>query len=82
MTTESDFHKSRRMFAILNGNLEVAEPETPDSHAVWFGKEGWSGVETVTRGYVCPRRGHVSFYVGNDFRVTPDSEKEFFCSLT
>lgn len=77
------FHRNRRMFAIHQNNLWIAEPNLPYSHAVWFEKLGWITPEnddlmnSTTRGAVY-LNGDVYFYVGYDFQITSEAENEFF----
>lgn len=40
-TKDRKFHRSRLMFCIRNGKIEVGPTNTPDSHIEWFEKEGW-----------------------------------------
>lgn len=80
------FHSNRRMFAVVDGKLHVAPEGVDYSHATWFEKEGWITVnedgrmDTVTRGFV-DGKGDIYFYVGYDFVVTQECEKEFFTHL-
>lgn len=78
-----DFHRSRRMFCIIDGNLYIAKPQVPYSHAVWFEKEGWMTAEDdhlmkiATRGFI-DTLGNVYFFVGYDFKINETTEKTFF----
>ena len=56
--TESvmQFHKSRRMFCILNAILYIAEPNLPYFHAEWFTREGWMTPNED------PRRNNLNIY--------------------
>ncbi len=80
------FHKSRRMFAIYQDKLRVAEPNLPYSHAVWFEKEGWLTKEddklmdSIIRGYA-EDNGDIYFYVGYNFEVNAEVESIFFSYL-
>lgn len=40
-----DFHKSRRMFCILNDTIKIAPEGVAYSHAQWFVNEGWMSSE-------------------------------------
>lgn len=77
------FHKSRRMFCIKDGELHIAKPDVPYSHAVWFEKEGWmnedgdSFMDETARGVVYGD-GEIRFYVDYDFQITSEAESEFF----
>lgn len=82
-----DFHKSRRMFCIIEKTVYVAEPNVSYSHAVWFEKKGWMSVEddtfmnTAPRGFV-DAHGDVYFCVGYDFRIDAVTESIFFTCLS
>lgn len=81
------YHKSRRMFCIYEGELRIAEPNLPYSHATWFEREGWMTKEddalmdSVVRGIV-DDRGDIYFYIGHDFEVNERAETIFFQYLT
>ncbi|MFA5070331.1 MAG: hypothetical protein WC528_03540 [Patescibacteria group bacterium] len=80
------FHRSRRLFAIYNDKLFVAEPALPYSHASWFEKEGWitkendSLMNKIVRGIVDDKED-IYFYVGYDFNVNSEAESSFFPHL-
>ncbi len=80
------FHRSRRMFCIHKNNLFVAEPNTPDSHARWFEKEGWISKEkdklmdNIVRGFV-DESGNIYFYIKYNFEVNKNAESVFFSYL-
>lgn len=73
------FHRSRRMFVIIEGKLLLADPNVPYSHAEWFEKERWlsqdsdSFMEDNVRGFVDTEG--IYAYVGYDFRTSPLVEK-------
>ena len=68
-----DFHRSRRMFAIYQGILYIADENVEYSHAEWFKRMKWidesndSAMDIIVRGYA--REQTVFFYVGYDFVV-------------
>jgi hypothetical protein len=68
-----DFHRSRRMFAIYQDSLYIAESGADYSHAEWFKRMQWMDesndavMETIVRGYVKDQT--IFFYVGYDFTV-------------
>lgn len=74
------FHRQRIMFAIIDGVLQIAPKESPDSHAEWFEKLGWSSTDfdnlmaRVTRGYV--DSSGIYAYTGFDFRVEDFVEED------
>lgn len=77
------FHKHRRMFCIMKEVLHVAQPNIPDSHIEWSQREGWTTslrdpqYEKIVRGMV-DHEGNVHFYVGSDFHIDQNAEKQFF----
>lgn len=81
------FHRSRRMFCIIDDVLHIAQPNLSYSHAVWFEKEGWITtendrlMETVVRGFI-DFKGDIYFFVGYDFQVNDKIEKQFFNYLS
>ena len=86
--TESvmQFHKSRRMFCILNDILYIAEPNLPYSHAEWFTRQGWmtpdddSLMNNIPRGMI-NAQGDIYFFVGYDFDINHSIEQLFFNHL-
>ena len=87
-TTDSviTFHKNRRMFCINKEKLILGPENTPDSHAVWFEKEGWLSeadmmfMETAVHGY--DDNPGIYFYVEQDFQVYEETENDFFKHLS
>ncbi len=84
--TVKNYHKNRRMFVILDEELNIADAGLTCSHAVWFVQQGFmpqsddSLMDEVVRGIVDPK-GNVYFYVGYDFAVNKKCEDEFFLYL-
>ncbi len=82
-----DFHRKRRMFCILEGELKIAEENCPLSHAGWFLREKWISLEDdslfdeIVRGYV-DNEGNIYFYSGYRFVINSTIEKTFFNFLT
>ncbi|MDP3889051.1 MAG: hypothetical protein Q8Q25_00720 [bacterium] len=80
------FHKSRRIFCILNDTLHVAEPNLPYSHAEWFVREGWMTTEhdslmnEIPRGMISAQ-GDIYFFVGYNFDINDTIETLFFHHL-
>jgi len=77
------FHKSRRMFCIIDNTLHIAKPNLPYSHATWFEKEGWMTAKNDHLMQIAPRgiintHGNIYFYVGYDFQINNKIEKKFF----
>lgn len=81
-----DFHSSRRMFAIKDGQVYLADMNSTQSHAEWFYSMGWITKEDDTamfnliRGFV-DNRG-IFFYVGYNFSTTEEVEKIFIVHLS
>jgi hypothetical protein len=80
------YHRSRQMFVIIGGQLQVAEPGLPYSHASWFEKEGWMAdgddrlMDEAVRGII-DSQGDIYFYSGYDFRIDDDIEAVFMENL-
>lgn len=80
-----EYHKKRRMFAVKNDVLYIADKEVDYSHAEWFKKLGWINekndalMATITRGSV-EKKG-IYFYVGYDFEVNEIAEHEMMIKL-
>jgi hypothetical protein len=63
--TEEEFHRQRRMFAIVDGKLEIAEPGDHRDHQSWFRDMCWTDprlntghdkfMEDTVRGFVDDR---------------------------
>lgn len=71
---DKDFHQSRVMFCIKDGEVEVAPKGTSDSHIEWFENEGWVNkkneqnfLETNTRGFYLPTENSLYCYKGLGF---------------
>lgn len=79
MFTIEDFHRSRRMFAVINGQLYIAEPNTIESHKEWFIRKKWIVDENdptfniIPRGYVDSK--NIYAYFGEDFQENSKLEK-------
>ena len=75
-----DFHKTRRMYCILEGESEIyiAPKNSPLSHKEWFQELGWDpkkAIEQNIRGFVDDRG--IFYYKGEDFHTDPKTEKTF-----
>lgn len=78
-------HKSRRMFAILEDRVLIADEGVPYSHAKWFQSLGLI-TPTDDKLMTLTVRGAsyddvLDFYVGYDFSVNEEAEKTFFSHL-
>lgn len=69
-----EFHKSRIMFCIVNGEIRVAARGSSQSHSEWFRAEGWMKKETkakfmesTIRGFLTEDRSAIHFYKGVGF---------------
>lgn len=76
---ETEFHKSRRMWAVVDGTLLLAGAEDPRSHYEWFlsllGERGAEAFKISTRGYV--KDGVMAAYkpcAGDDFSRWVDKD--------
>jgi len=78
MKSTTFFHRSRRMFVILNDKLFIAPENYSFSHRKWLEREGLSKegdtelIKTVTRGFVDSEG--IYFYKGADFGFDEESE--------
>ncbi|MEK9196314.1 MAG: hypothetical protein AAB914_03015 [Patescibacteria group bacterium] len=79
------YHKSRRMFAINNGQVYAADMDVDYSHAEWFKKLGWIDetndnlIDEVTRGSLEP--AGLWFYKGYNFVIDGETEKDMMLHL-
>ena len=71
MITIEDFHRSRRMFAVINNVLFISEPNTTESHKEWFIRMNWikddkdTYFNIIPRGYVDSKNLYI--YIGENF---------------
>jgi hypothetical protein len=76
---KESFHRSRRMFVIVEKQLLIADSDIPDTHAEWFEKEGWLSqendgfMETKVRGFIDSEG--IYAYIGYDYRSSRKVEK-------
>ena len=82
------FHRSRRMFCIKDGRVEVGPTKTKDSHLEWFKKEGWVNEENaeeflnkVVRGFYLPSENGLYCYRGVGFWYDDEVIKEIIGKL-
>jgi len=76
-TKDRKFHRSRLMFCIRNGEIEVGPTNTPDSHIEWFEKEGWIPEEEILREEVIEK---VEEFLNNNVRgCYVPSENTLYC---
>jgi hypothetical protein len=74
-------HRQRRMFCVINGEVIIAQPDCPHSHAKWLEELGIPTNEidaimsTSLRGAV-DQNGNLRFYTGWDFSVDEKLEQE------
>lgn len=84
--SKEEYHKTRRIFAIIDNKLRIAREKYPGSHDEWFIEKGWikdindSRYEEITRGMIAPD-GDIYFYVGKELRLTDKAKKEFLSKL-
>ena len=84
-SAEANFHKKRRLFAIIDNNLYIAPAGTADSHLEWLIAEDLlkdfqnTELNGITRGYVSS--SGLYFYEG-DFELTTKAESDFFSRMS
>ncbi len=77
-----DFHRSRRMFAVVADVLYIAPPERSGSHESWLLQEDLidsprdGRINGIVRGFV--DESGVYFYSGEDFSAPGWAERLFF----
>ena len=80
---EIEFHRNRRMFAIVEGKLFIAPENISLSHGEWIRSENLlddsSNINDLVRGFIDSEG--VYFYKGEDFSIDEKSEKIFFRKL-
>jgi len=71
---DESFHRSRIMFCIKDGKVEIAPRDITDSHLEWFVKEGWITKKNAeeflkrnVRGFYLPRTNKLYCYRGVGF---------------
>ena len=79
---DEEFHRSRIMFCIRDGEVKIASSNMRGSHIEWFEKEGWTKKETLDellqkniRGYYLPGNDALYCYKGIGFGF--DSNLQF-----
>ena len=80
---EKEYHQSRRMFFVINGQLVLPEVGSPKSHKEWLESNSYSSdevkriIDTELRGVLNPD-GNIRFYVGENWEINSEIEKKFF----
>ena len=71
---DEEFHRSRIMFCIKDGEVKVGPKGTKNSHLEWFISEGWTTEENaeefmskVIRGFYLPKENALYCYRGIGF---------------
>jgi hypothetical protein len=65
-----EFHRSRRMFCVRDGEIKVAPHDTAMSHLEWFEAEGWVSaddqqfMDAAVRGVFIPKKNAIFLYRG------------------
>jgi hypothetical protein len=83
---EKEYHKSRRMFFVIDDVLIIAGKGLNNSHSEWLKSKGWSNkkikefIDSELRGVLNPD-GKIRFYTGKNFEVNKKIEKIFFKHL-
>ena len=73
-----EFHRSRRMFCLKDGEIKVAPRDTAMSHLEWFEAEGWVTpddqhfMEATVRGMFIPNENAIFLYRGRGFFFDAD----------
>lgn len=80
---EKEYHRSRRMFFVINNNLVIAEPNSDKCHYDWLIEQYWSEekatkfIETGLRGVIDPD-GNIKFFTGKNWDINNKIEIKFF----
>lgn len=80
---EKEYHKARRMFFLIDGDLVIPKKGSDKSHLEWLMENGYTPkeadriIETVLRGVVNPD-GNIRFFIGRNWEVNEEIEKKFF----
>ena len=80
---EKEYHKQRRMFFVINGELVLPEMGSDKSHREWLETNGYSQedskniIENNLRGVINPD-GSLRFFVGKNRVINEEIEKNFF----
>jgi hypothetical protein len=71
MAGDAEFHRSRIMFCLKGGKVEVARPGLTESHIKWFESEGWvkegntgEFLENNIKGFYLPVSNEMYCYKG------------------
>ncbi|MCK5459538.1 hypothetical protein KAI52_00305 [Candidatus Parcubacteria bacterium] len=77
-TCEKKYHKSRRMFCIIDNKLFIAKKHDERSHKKWINDLGYGNkFEKIVRG-VINKKGVLIFYIGKNFTINKNAENIFF----
>ena len=80
---EKEYHRSRRMFFVINNELVLPEMGSDKSHKEWLETNGYSQedskniIENNLRGVINPD-GSLRFFVGKNRVINEEIEKNFF----
>lgn len=83
MNAEKKYHKSRRMFFVINEKLVLAEIGCKTSHYDWLINQGWSEekatnfIKQKLRGVIDPD-GNIKFFTKENWEINEKIENEFF----
>jgi len=85
---DEEFHRSRIMFCIKDGVVEVGPKDVPDSHIEWFEKAGWiteknieEFLKTNIRGFYLPNLNAIYCYRGIGFGFDDKMKPELLDKL-
>lgn len=80
---EGQYHRTRRMFFLINGKLVIPEVGSSKSHKEWLESNGYLPdeaqkiIDTELRGALNPD-GNIRFYVGENWEINENIEEKFF----
>ncbi len=80
---EKEYHRSRRMFFVINNELVLPEKGSEKSHREWLEDNGYSKdeaekiINTEMRGALNPD-GNIRFYITEECVINDEIEKKFF----
>ncbi len=85
---DEEFHRSRRMFVIKDGEVKVGPKNVKDSHMEWFEGEGWTTRENAEdfmkihiRGFYLENQNALYCYRGTGFGFDDKVKPELLSKL-
>jgi hypothetical protein len=86
MQPESEYHRKRRMFFVIDDNLVIAPANSKECHFDWLIEQYWPEkkatefIKTGLRGVVDPD-GNIKFFTGENWELNEEIEIKFFMIL-